>query len=212
MIRFTVTLRTTDPMLGTASANPELYREFIESKRPESVEAPPTSEADDLPTVAEEMQRGTTVFLRGDDGKPYAPGYWVKGLFKEACSSLRRVKGTLSAGLKAHRKVIDGLIFVVERQLPLQLPEGGDLTICERPLRARTPQGERVSLARSEQAPAGTKITFTLVLLKPTLEDNVREWLDYGQWRGLGQWRNSSKGAFTYEMKLIVPAETVDAT
>ena len=59
-------------------------------------------------------------------------------------------------------------------------------------------QGERVSLANSEEIPAGSSITFEIKLLDPSLESVVIEWLDYGALRGLGQWRNSGKGRFAY--------------
>ena len=113
---------------------------------------------------------------------------------------LRRVKATRSEKLPAYKKVIDGLVFVTPRQIGLILPEGRELDICERPLRSNGPQGERVSLARSEEAPAGTVIEFEVNYLQDDLERTVREWLDYGQLRGLGQWRNSGKGNFTYEV------------
>ena len=71
---------------------------------------------------------------------------------------------------------------------------GMKLDFCERPLRAQTPMGERVSIAKSESVPAGTTAEFEIECLDPKLEDMVRECLDYGAKRGLGQWRNSGKG------------------
>ncbi|MEE0146233.1 MAG: hypothetical protein UEP80_07665, partial [Senegalimassilia anaerobia] len=79
-----------------------------------------------------------------------------------------------------------------------RLPEGGEVGICERPLRADTPHGARVALARSETVPAGTKIRFTLVVMNESDWPLVQEWLDYGQFRGIGQWRNSGKGRFEW--------------
>lgn len=78
--------------------------------------------------------------------------------------------------------------------------ENGEITECQRPLRAQTAQGERVSLANSEQIPAGSTCEFEIVLLDDSHEKVVREWLDYGALRGIGQWRNSSKGRFAYEI------------
>ena len=66
---------------------------------------------------------------------------------------LRKVKGTKSSKNKAYKKEIDGLIFVQERQIPVQTAE--ELTNCQRPLRAQTAQGERNSLASSEEIAAG---------------------------------------------------------
>lgn len=60
-------------------------------------------------------------------------------------------------------------------------------------------QGERVSLAISEQIPAGATVEFSIVMLSDDHEEAVREWLDYGRFSGIGQWRNSGKGRFTWE-------------
>ena len=73
--------------------------------------------------------------------------------------------------------------------------------VCQRPLRAQTPQGERVALASSETVPAGTTMDVTFVLYSPSSHrDALMEWLDYGAVRGLGQWRNSGKGRFSYQV------------
>lgn len=103
-----------------------------------------------------------------------------------------------SGKLTAYKKVIDGLIFVQPRMIPIHV--NGEITECQRPLRAQTAQGERVSLANSEQIPAGSTCEFEIVLLDDSHEKVVREWLDYGVLRGIGQWRNSSKGRFEYEV------------
>ena len=114
---------------------------------------------------------------------------------------LRRVPGTKSAKLTAYKKVIDGLIFTGPRKIPLWMPIDLDLTATDnqRPLRASTPQGERVALAHSEEAPAGTTIEFTVKCLIDSDLDLVREWLDYGALKGMGQWRNSGRGRFVWE-------------
>ena len=70
---------------------------------------------------------------------------------------------------------------------------------CQRPLRASTPQGERVSLAMSEEILAGATLTFDIILWSDDHEAAVREWLDYGIFSGIGQWRNSGKGRFVWE-------------
>ena len=70
---------------------------------------------------------------------------------------------------------------------------------CQRPLRAQTAQGERISLANSETVPAGATCEFTVICMKPDLMKVVKEWLSYGVAHGTGQWRNSGKGRFTWE-------------
>ncbi len=201
-----VELTFTEETLGVTSANPDLVREFIASKRPKGVDE---DEIESLPKIEEELQRSMTVFPRMDDDVPFVWDYQIKGFFKDACSSLRRIKdvkvggkiiqkGTLSSKLQAHKKIIDGLIFIYPRKVKLLLPQGQEIGICERPIRCQTPQGERIALARSETVPAETRMTFKIRLMDIQLEPVLLEWLDYGKYRGMGQWRNSGKGTFFY--------------
>ncbi len=200
MAKLLVEVTLTSEMLGTASANPELYEEFIASKRP----APEgLDEAAMLPPVGEEIERATTVFRRDKDGKPCLLAYQVKGFFKDACSMLRRADGMLSGKLKAYKKEIDGLLFITPEIIPIEMPDGCTIDTCVRPLRAQTAQGERVSLARSESVPAGSRFTFSVGALRAELLPMVTEWLDYGEFRGFGQWRNSGKGRFSYAVSAV---------
>lgn len=75
----------------------------------------------------------------------------------------------------------------------------GEIGTCQRPLRAATAQGERVTLAESESIPAGATLRFDVITFNDEQADLVREWLNYGVFNGLGQWRNSGKGAFVWE-------------
>lgn len=135
----------------------------------------------------------------GEDGVPFCWDYQIKGFFKDACSALRRVPGTRSSKLTAFKKVIDGTVFVEQRRIPFQLPDGAECGRCERPLRASSASGERVALAASETVPAGTVLEFSVLVMNPKDAETVREWLDYGRLRGLFQWRNSGKGRFEWE-------------
>ena len=47
--------------------------------------------------------------------------------------------------------------------------------------------------------PAGSTIELEFTQLDPSLEQMVRECLDYGTLRGIGGWRNSGKGRYTWE-------------
>lgn len=129
--------------------------------------------------------------------------YQFKGYCKDACGMLRRVPGTASEKVAAYKKLIDGLLFVQPKEIELVLPKGAEIGVCERPLRAQTPQGERVALARSETVPAGTTLSFTIKLLSDKLLDPLEEWLEYGQLRGLGQWRNSGMGTFEAAFEIV---------
>ena len=75
----------------------------------------------------------------------------------------------------------------------------GEAGSSQRPLRAQTAQGKRISLANSETIPAVSSIEFTVTLFDEAHEKALLEWRDYGQLRGLGQWRNSGKGRFLCE-------------
>ena len=192
MTLYTVTLTTTEPLLGTAPLNKELYAEYIASRVND------TDVLDEIDSVPDAIEKGTTGFHRDASGAPILYDYVIKGFFKDAAGMLRRVEGTKSSKLTSYKKVIDGLVFVRPRTIPLVT--SAEVGILERPLRAQTAQGERVALARSEMIATGATITFTLDLLSDKLEPAIREWLDYGINRGLGQWRNGGYGTFTYEM------------
>lgn len=189
-----VRLTFTDELLGTASNDPSIHEAFIASKAPD---APSTAEEVEALGVEEVVEKGMTVFPRTADGDPFIWDYQIKGFFKDSCGMLRKASGSESGKIKAYKKEIDGLIFIEERQIPISL--SGEITSCQRPLRAASPQGERVALANSEAIPAGSSIEFTIQILDSHLKNAVKEWLDYGKLRGIGQWRNSGKGRFEWE-------------
>ena len=194
MATLKVKLTFVEPILGTSPANEDIYREFIASK------------AEDAATIEDEVaalgaeavaEKGMTVFPRMEDSTPFLYDYQIKGFFKDTCGGLRKVKGSVSAGIKAYKKEIDKLIFPEPRCIPFD--SYGEIGVCQRPLRAQTAQGERVSLAMSEEIPAGASVTFDIVCLTDDHVKAVREWLGYGRFSGIGQWRNSGKGRFTWE-------------
>ena len=200
-----VRLTFTEPLLGTWPANQNVAREYIASKGPDAATIEDEVAALGADAAAD---KAMTVFPRNEVGQPILYDYQIKGMFKDACGMLSRIGGKTETGKKkainesgkltAYKKVIDGLIFVQPRMIPIHV--NGEITECQRPLRAQTAQGERVSLANSEQIPAGSTCEFEIVLLDDSHEKVVREWLDYGALRGIGQWRNSSKGRFEYEV------------
>ncbi len=183
-----VELEFTEPLLGTSPGDPKLAEEYVTSKHPDG------AQKDEQESLPEEIKKYSSYFARNENDEPILWDYQIKGFFKDACSMMRRVAQVDE--LKAHKKIIDGLIFVAPREIPLM--SSGELTFKERPLRITTPKGDRTALARSEAAPAGTKIQIEILLLKPSLEKYVINWLDYGILRGLGQWRNSGMGRFKW--------------
>lgn len=201
-----VRLTFIEGILGTSPRNEDIYRDFIGSKAPDAATIDDEVAALGADAVAE---KGMTVFPRNKDDQPFLYDYQIKGFFKDACGMLGRAAGkdpvtgkklaaNESSKLTAFKKIIAGLIFVGPREIPVNM--NGEMDICQRPLRAQTMQGERVSLACSEEIPAGSSIEFSITMLNDSYEAAVREWLDYGVLRGIGQWRNSGKGRFTYEV------------
>lgn len=183
-----------EELLGTASNNPDIHSEYIASKAPDAMSA---EEEVAAIGVDETIEKSMTVFPRDPHGNPILFDYQVKGFFKDAAGVLRRVPGTKSSKIKAYKKEIDGLLFVTPRMITLNMP--GPMGECQRPLRASTAQGERIALAHSETAPAGTTIEFEIRCLTKEMYDLAKELLDYGNLRGIGQWRNSGKGRFEWE-------------
>ena len=189
-------LTLAEEMLGGQPNKENVHREFIASKGPD---APSRDEEIAALGAVEYEEKSMTVFPRLDDGTPFLWDYQWKGYFKDCCGMLRRADGTMSKKLKAYKKEIDGLVFVEPRKIPLVLPPRGFVGDLQRPLRAQTAQGERISLAHSETVPVGTTCEFDVVMLRDDLEGYVLEWLDYGKYHGTGQWRNSGKGRLVYE-------------
>lgn len=184
-----------EEVLGTASANPDIHREYIASKAPdaESIEEEVAAIGVDAA-----LEKSMTVFPRNEAGEPIIFDYQIKGFFKDSAGALRKVTGSKASKVKAYKKEIDGLLFVFPRMIPLDMPS--PLSTCSRPLRAQTAQGERIALSTSEAAPAGTTVELTIQALTKDMFDLAKECLDYGVLRGIGQWRNSGKGRFEYEV------------
>jgi hypothetical protein len=165
-----VRVTLTEEALGMMPTSKEVHEEFIASKAPDAPGVEDEIAALGADAVAE---KGTTVFPRNNSGEPILFDYHVKGMFKDACQMLRYEKGdNESCKLKAYKKLIDGLIFPCPRQIPIRFD--GDITICQRPLRAQTLQGERVALASSEQIPAGAVIEFGVLCKNDSLVAAVR--------------------------------------
>ena len=184
----------TEPILGTSPSNKDVYRDYIGSKAPDASTIEDEVEALGVDEVAE---KSMTVFPRTAEGVPFLYDYQIKGFFKDTCGGLKKVTSTRSSKIKAYKKEIDKLIFPFPREIPFE--NFGTITECQRPLRAQTAQGERISLAMSEQIPAGATITFSVDMLSDEHEDLLREWLDYGKYSGIGQWRNSGCGRFRWQ-------------
>lgn len=209
MDRYKVKLTFTEQLLGTVPLNKKVYAEHGPGAL--GVEAgvlTPEGLDEELATIVEpEEEEKTWTGFHTQDGQPFLYSYVIKGFFKETCSALRRDSGWLSKGLRAHKKVIDGLVFVEPRKIMLDL-HGQAVDKSEdfpnkRPLRGQTALGERISIARSHSCPPSTSIEFTLLVLGGVTEALLNEWLHYGRLKGLGCWRNADWGRFIYEMERL---------
>lgn len=189
-----VRLTLTEEALGMMPTDKKIHETYIAGKAPD---APSMEDEIEAVGVNEVVEKTMTVFPKMEDGTPFFWDYQIKGFFKDAIGMLRRVTTSKCAKVKNYKKVIDGLLFINERKIPIQC--AGALGDCQRPLRAETLQGPRVALAHSETVPAGSTCEFTINLLDDSLEAAVWECLNYGKLRGLAQWRNSGKGTFEWE-------------
>lgn len=188
---YTLKVTLTEPLLGTQPQK-DVAMDYLQGKAKDKGIAV----EDENETLDEIVEKGTTVFHK-IDGKPIYYDYHVKGFLKES----GQVQNPLR-GVKNIRSKIDNFVFIEPRRIKLVLPEGGEIDFLERPLRAMTALGPRVTLARSEMVPAETKFECQIVILgKIITEDIIRDLLNYGKFKGFGQWRGGSYGRFTYELQ-----------
>lgn len=149
---------------------------------------------------------------------PYLYDYQIRGFFKDSCGLLSRAgkkeASNNSSDIKAYKKTVDGCVFVLPRRVAINIPENyldddgvtvlpsyepdGSLKVIQRPLRASTAQGDRVTIACSESVPAGSSMKFTIAYTDPSLRDVIIEWLNYGVIHGLSGWRNAGWGTFKW--------------
>ena len=192
-----VKLEFCEPLLGSQPMNKELFTDFIAAKNEDAAQA--KEEVENF-RISDEIEKKTNGFLINDDDQPYILNYVIKGFFKSACMNIRRITGKKykSHGVSMYQKKIKHLINIYPREIVVHLPEGIELDTYQRPCRANTPQGERISLKSSEMAPEGSTIEFEIEMFDESLEPAIREWLDYGLYCGLGEMRGNSFGSFEW--------------
>lgn len=195
-----------EDILGTASANKELHSEYIASKAPDAKKREEEVAAIGVEAATE---KAMTVFPRNEAGQKILWAYQIKGFLKAAQKTINMLHTKNEKEyLAAYKSKIDNLVFVKattdswkdrDHGIIIHEPEGVEAQDCERPLRAETAQGPRVTLAHSETCPAGSVIEVDIMSLDDKLENNIIAWLDAGMYYGIGQWRNSGKGRFLWE-------------
>lgn len=201
VMEYDVDLKFISPLLGTASTNKRIYRDFIATKALTTVNGnKPHFPADEVEMVAENDTPGMTGFLRDEvTGRPVLAAHMIKGYLKNACQAMREMPNAKSAKLTSYRSKLNNFVFVSPRFIPIAYP--GEITFNERPLRAETAQGPRVTLACSEQIEHAS-IAFTLRVIGDSITKEIlQECFYYGQSMGIGQWRNAGHGAFVYRFK-----------
>jgi len=194
-MKFKVKLELTTNLLGTVTKNQEVYDTYIKTraKGKETRDEFCSPLADD--EMKEKEAKGWTGFMM-EEGKPFVMDYYIRGFLKNAGNVIKK-----DLDLKNLKSKIDNFVFVFPRKIFL------DKNIMdqpyERPLRAMTMQGPRVTLAKSDQIEAGAKLEFILDIPYECeiKEKHLRAMLDYGQYQGLGQFRNGGFGRFKYTLE-----------
>lgn len=197
-----VKARLTNDMLGTVPKDPDIYEKFIASKAAEATIAQISEELETVPLPTDDT-RGWTGFHERDK-KPFIYSYMLKGFFKEAMGMMKKVPGSACSKISAHKKFVDGLLFIQEREIYFFHPNGSpvlssELIAVSRSLRAQTPQGERITIVKSDQIPEGSSFSFTIKILGGLTRKIMNELFDYAELRALGQWRNAGYGTFTVD-------------
>jgi len=197
------TIEFTEELLGTLSGNKTAASDFILAKHPNGHAA----DEEAVLVDGQEALEKTTTYFPADENGPFLWDYQIKGFLKEAMECIVESGEYTAAELKPAklslwgptcRKRFDRQVFVGPRKIYLHLPPDAAMGMRERPLRALTMKGERVSLARSQTCPAGTTITVEIETLADSIDPYIEACLDYGKFRGIGQWRNSGCGRFIW--------------
>jgi hypothetical protein len=200
-VTYQVTFELIEPMLGTVPKDPDVYTRYIAQKKDRNGnllipdEKMIAEEVSTVPDPADELEKSGWTGFHQDQNGLFLYNYVVLGFLKEAGNVLKE-----QLKIKNLKSKIDQFVFVEPRRIYLgkDKPDG----YIERPLRAMTMQGPRVTVVRSDYVDAGTRFTAQILVLdnKEINGEVLREILSYGRFRGLGQFRNGSYGRFVFEM------------
>lgn len=185
-------LTLAEPMLGTVPKDPKVYESYIASKAPQPVD-------DEIETVPVDLEAKGWTGFHSDATGIFVFDYLIKGFFKEVGNTLKE-----QAGIKNLRKKIDDFVFVTPRRIYIRDADGNPLRVVdgvvERPLRAMTMQGPRVTLARSDAVDAGRELRVMITLFdqKEISWETIELFLDYGAFKALGQFRNGGYGRIAW--------------
>lgn len=178
-----------EPILGTIPKDRKVFENFVMDQGKTQMDK--DRAAEDVERVPEEVEsRGWTGFYENDEGHPILMDYQFKGFLKNAGNILKE-----PLKIKNLRSHIEQTVFVNPRWI--ELAEKPD-DVLERPLRAMTMQGPRVSVMRSDMINPGRQYILDLQVLEggKVTEEALRAILSYGELSGLLQWRNGGYGRF----------------
>lgn len=186
---YKLTLTFIEPVLGTIPKNQEVLDAYVKDLARAGNDEMIAPE-----TPAEKDERSSTGFYCDPLGRPLLYDYQVKGWLKEVGNIVKD-----NATVKALRSHIENDCYIRPRSTVLADKPDGEL---ERPLRAMTMQGPRVSLVRSDYIAAGRSYDFTLLVREGSkVSRKVLEMIcAFGEFRGLGQWRSGGYGAVKAEI------------
>lgn len=186
MTEYTAKIRLLEPLLGTIPKDPEVYKNHVAKKAVEM--GLEDAVAEEIKTVPELEEKGWTGF-HSDKKGPILYDYTIKGFLCNAAHVLRTW-----GVLKQLENKVKRYVFVTPRTIRLPAVKAS----LERPLRAMTAQGPRVTVVRSDLIEAGTVIDFKIKVLEGAgiKKGTLKDLLEYGQLMGLGQWRSGGYGRF----------------
>lgn len=204
---YDLTFELIEPILGTIPKDRKVFENFVMDQAKTEMEK--EKAAGDVDRVPEEVEsRGWTGFYEDENGHPILMDYQFKGFLKNAANVLKdsfqstktkKVKGeevtTNVKGIANLRSHLEQTVFVNPRYIVLaEKPDD----VLERPLRAMTMQGPRVSVMRSDMINPGRQYGFEIQVLEGSkvTEKVLAGILSYGELSGLLQWRNGGYGRF----------------
>lgn len=222
MKQYTITIEYLKDILGSSIANEDIAKTYIINKMMQgrtglSGEIA-TQKLDEefenlkqdkaLQEKIDEIEdKALTIFYRNHEGIPSLADHQIKGWLKDTIAFLvgegeitgkafnkKKDSGTYAKDW-IKRWVSERVMFPGKcRFFPFDYR--GEIKLYDRPLRAKTMQGDRVCLASSELIPAGTQCTFQVILYDSFTDEFLSKALNRGKLWGISQWSNAGFGTF----------------
>ena len=190
-----IELTLVEDMLGTIPKEEKVFKAYLKhragGKEQKDEFKSPLNDAE----VSEREAKGWTGFME-EDNKPFIMNYMIKGFLKNS-GNIQKDK---SIAIKNLKSKVNDFVYIYPRRIFF---DGNKKEHpLERPLRAMTMQGPRVSLVRSDVMEAGAKLSFEIHVpyACEIKQEHIEKMLDHGQYMGLGQFRNGAYGSFTYKV------------